>query len=403
MKNQILIVIVLLILNSVNAQWTKLPAFPGDKETIIGGDGTRIYSYDNWTTHISTDNGQTKKNFLLSQSYAMEFNGNNVILGGWQMCLITSDAGLNFTDIKAGLSNTKVLTLKMKGNTLFAGTDGGGVNSSADNGATWTNVSNGFRGQQASSQQSIYKLVIDGSTLYAGTNYGLYKSTNDGANWSLASNTGWPDGLPMTPSSVKAFTVNGNVIVAAPNSFPLNSSVYVSTDGGANWTKKIAGLPNMIFYPSALLFVGNNIIMGTDIGVYKSTDNGNNWTSLNVGLTNGNINSIYSDGTTLFIGTGNGLYSLPVTEVVTDFATNTVRENELLVYPNPAKNAITVQLNKPKNGYLLNIYNLQGQLLLSHEISSGKNNVDINTFSVGTYFVKFLSNGNVTTRKFVKE
>ena len=67
--------------------------------------------------------------------------------------------------------------------TLYAGTDGGGVFKSTDGGTNWTAMNNGL------TNPAINALAINPQTpdtLYAGTDGGgVFKSTNGGMNWIL--------------------------------------------------------------------------------------------------------------------------------------------------------------------------------------------------------------------------
>ena len=67
--------------------------------------------------------------------------------------------------------------LAVSGTKLFAGTTGGGVYISSDNGSNWTSVSNGLP------VQTINALTASGSNIFAGTYPGVYLSTNNGTNW----------------------------------------------------------------------------------------------------------------------------------------------------------------------------------------------------------------------------
>ena len=58
---------------------------------------------------------------------------------------------------------------------IFAGTYGGGVFLSTDNGASWTAVNNGL------TNPDINTLAINGTNIFAGTNEGVFLSTNNGA------------------------------------------------------------------------------------------------------------------------------------------------------------------------------------------------------------------------------
>ncbi|MBM4162119.1 MAG: hypothetical protein FJ217_13610 [Ignavibacteria bacterium] len=88
------------------------------------------------------------------------------------------------------------LAVSASGN-VFAGTRGGGVFLSTDNGTSWTQVNTGL------TNTSVWALAVGGTNLFAGTlGGGVFLSTDNGTSWSAA-NTG------LTNTTVMAFAVSG--------------------------------------------------------------------------------------------------------------------------------------------------------------------------------------------------
>lgn len=87
---------------------------------------------------------------------------------------LTTNNGANWTAVNSGLTNTKVRSLSVLGNNLFAGTYGDGVFRSTDNGANWSEVNTGL------TSDYIYSLLFSDSNLFAGTLSGIFISTNRG-------------------------------------------------------------------------------------------------------------------------------------------------------------------------------------------------------------------------------
>src|SRR5690349_12362423 len=68
--------------------------------------------------------------------------------------------------------------------TLFAGTAGGGVYRSTDNGDTWTQIDNGIPGTKT----RVNAITINGTTVFIGaSSIGVYRSTNNGDAWTESS------------------------------------------------------------------------------------------------------------------------------------------------------------------------------------------------------------------------
>ena len=80
-----------------------------------------------------------------------------------------------------------------------------------------------------------------------------------------------------------------------------------------------------------------------------------------------------------------------------------ITENEILVYPNPAKDYLNFDMGLYRD-FQLSVYNQLGQILLQKNFTSGNNTINIRDFTTGIYFYKLLTkNGKVISEKFVKE
>src|ERR1035437_413617 len=120
------------------------------------------------------------------------------------------------------------------GTNIYAGTDGGGVFLTSNNGGLWTSVNTGLTNILVSA------LAINGTNIFAGTNAGVFISSNNGSSWTPVNN-----GLGTT-LDVLAFTVSGTNIFVVTGS----GGVFLSTNNGGNWTQKNTGLGNI--YVNAL-------------------------------------------------------------------------------------------------------------------------------------------------------
>jgi photosystem II stability/assembly factor-like uncharacterized protein len=94
---------------------------------------------------------------------------------------------MDFSDYEqVGLSGWGTIkSFAQKGDTLFVGSDVGGVFRSFDEGVTWSYCNNGMQ------QANIYDLMIVSGVVYAGTNNGLYKSSDWGGTWAIENGTNY--------------------------------------------------------------------------------------------------------------------------------------------------------------------------------------------------------------------
>jgi len=250
----------------------------------------------------------------------------------------STDNGTSWTAVFAG---TYVDALATSDTNIFAGTDGG-VFRSTNNGTTWT---------AAGLTNNVYPqaLAISDTNLFAGTyQSGVFRSTNNGISWTSVNSGLVGDALKITAlfvSDTNLFagtwgggvfhsTNNGTTWVAASNGLTSNnvhaftisgtnlfagtyfgSGVYLSTNNGTSWTAVNNGLTNSNV--RALAVSGANLFAGTDGGgVFLSTNNGISWTAVNTGLTNIVVNALLISGTNLFAGTNDGVWRRSLSEMI---------------------------------------------------------------------------------------
>ena len=78
-------------------------------------------------------------------------------------------AGATKTQINQGLTNLSIRAIVMAGEALFAGTQGGGVFLSTDDGDNWTPINIGLI------CKTVRSLVVKGRNLFAGTDGGVWR------------------------------------------------------------------------------------------------------------------------------------------------------------------------------------------------------------------------------------
>jgi len=185
----------------------------------------------------------------------------------------------------------RALAINNSNGHIFAGTLGGGVFRSMDNGNNWTAVNTGLTNTDISS------LAINSSGhIFAGNRSGVFRSVNNGDNWSLV-NTGLKN---AGTSSFAINNSNGNIFAGSAD-----SGVFRSMNNGDNWMAVNTGLTNTKVQSLAINPTTRDIFAGTAAGVFRSLDNGDNWRAVNAGLTNVQSLAINSSGH-IFAGTASG-------------------------------------------------------------------------------------------------
>ena len=127
-----------------------------------------------------------------------------------------------------------------------------------------------------------------------------YKSTNGGSTWS-ALTTG-----AITSSAINTMAqspVNPNNMILAGSEYSTNPPVYVSSDGGTNWTNVTANIGGSARYISRVVFhplQGSTIFVvrsgfGAGNKIYRSTNLGATWQNISGDLPNVPHNDLFID------------------------------------------------------------------------------------------------------------
>ncbi len=198
-----------------------------------------------------------------------------------------------------GLTNLKITALvAVDENTIFAGTNGGGVFKSTDKGENWVAVNN----------DNLHHLEITGLAKKGNRVFvlgeGVWATDDLGATWFDYNddNTRHIEGsneISYNATSNELFVVNNDGVF----------KTTVNADTISSYTIATTGLPTGIVI-NGISNNGANWYLSTNQGIYTSSSNAISWTSINAGLTTLNINTVASIGTTLIAGsTQIGIFS----------------------------------------------------------------------------------------------
>lgn len=214
----------------------------------------------NWT---QINNGIT---LITVQALAISKNNPQYLLAGTAPgtgagIYRTTNGGTNWTQVNTGITETIGVQALLIHPTnpsiawaaIFTGTADAvnGLYKTTDGGASWFAIITGIG--TIKNFLSLAMSPTDPNTLYAGSSYlvagstgpsAIYKSTDGGANWVLSS-TGLPNATTdINPvRTIAVSSANTNVVIATLFMNNPNGGFYLSTDAGANWTKKHNGLP----------------------------------------------------------------------------------------------------------------------------------------------------------------
>ena len=408
---------------------------------IINFGGTLFASADNGL-FISSDTAKTwtMANFRRNETdvYSIvEDNKGTIYAGTNNGFFISKDNGNNWLASNLGLHNSSVYCIIIHDSSLFIGT-GNGVYRSTNGDSSWLSANNGI-----SDKNSIKSIVAHGTDLFAAGMGAVYRSTDGGENWS-AINSG------LTAYNISSMVVDNDIItIGAKN------GIFQSSDYGLHWQDASSGLTDKNI--TALLLFNDRLYAGTYLhGVFSSPISGGSWLSvpffslasqaihslsvydnklfiagtdygtliyslkdsnLVIGYKSGLPSpiSIYSIGTqdsTLFAGTyGNGIWSRPVSEVITgvDNVNNQQPSSFYLFqnYPNPFNPTTAIQYIIAKTSFVsIKVYDILGRIVIKlvNEIKlPGKYTVQFNGshLTSGVYFYSISAGSFHKVRKMI--
>jgi photosystem II stability/assembly factor-like uncharacterized protein len=134
----------------------------------------------------------------------------------------------------------------------------------------------------------VYAAMGDIDYAYLGS--GVLKSTNGGQTWTRVSNSTLPDGvaarIEVDPANSERVYLAQYITTDRSTNLRAASGFFVSTDGGINWTKTLAGQArDVIIHPTdaQTLYVtlaAFSAFTTGETGLYRSTDRGQTWTNI---------------------------------------------------------------------------------------------------------------------------
>jgi photosystem II stability/assembly factor-like uncharacterized protein len=399
MKKILALIIGVITLNTVDAQWIKSNAPDGYWIWGMAANDTNCYAAI-WTQGIyrSNDNGLSwseKNNGLNNlQIKCLEITDSYVYAAGWSVSR-SNDHGENWTEVNNGLTSLYTYSLAHDENFTYVGSLGGLVFYSANNGDQWNPI------PISGINSSIMQLVVLDTMLFAGTdNNGIFRTSDNGAHWEPINNG-------LTNLWILALGVSGTTLYAGT----YFDKFFISTDYGENWINSTGNLPlapdNTV---SAIAFDDSIIIVGLSRGgVYISQDHGASWQRINEGLSNLSIMSLAVSVSNLIAGTvGSGIWYRPLSDIYNylnipagDIAPGfSLSQN----YPNPVNSGTTICFSLPYRTYTtLKIFDQSGSILASLVdgfLASGSHKVffDGGCLPNGIYYYTLTSGSYTQTR-----
>jgi len=210
--------------------------------------------------------------------YALDINTSDNIFCG------TLDEGVfrlitsSWTNVNNGLLNPRIrdIYIDKKTDKILLATEhrnGGGVFSSIDNGKSWQDENQGFRGVR------VWDMTVNplNNNIFAGSYYnGVYRSIDGGANWEPAS-TGLTENQSTYIRTI-ASSPTGDIYIAT-----YGGGAYKTIDDGGYWSNISPNGFGDFYHAVAVRKSDGAVFLGGytgTAGVLRSDDGGNNWVDI---------------------------------------------------------------------------------------------------------------------------
>lgn len=237
------------------------------------------------------------------------------------------------------------------------------------------------------------------SIVYAATWTGLYKSTDGGSTWNIYLFSGLPVSTvkPMT-NHIYASLYNGVL-------FKIIGVSFINITG--SWPNN-SQITNIIEHNGKLVIGINGAEKDTTLNLIGSTfisaDSGATWTNIsgNMPCTHVyGVNTLQAINNDLYIATyGGGIYK-SIGMITGMQEMNSTNEN-ILVFPNPAQNRLTIEMQYDiRNGYL-KVFNQTGQIIDCYSnINGSQIYIETTELTNGLYFLTLQNGDKQVNGKFI--
>ena len=288
-------------------------------------------------------------------------------------------------------------------------------------GTNWVNVGNaGFSAGEADHINLAFSSSGQPYVAYRdyGNNYGATVMMFDGTNWVNVGNADFTAGgaapsLAFSPTDGEPYVGFYQDYGVSVMKFDGTSWVYVGNPGFSVWSEYIyvslafnsSGQPFVVYEDIQWL---KAIVMKFDginwvyVGPSDGFSNGGSYfTSIALSPSDDNPYVVFADG-------GDSLKATVMKYDSVFAGIKTPQHSQISLYPNPASDKITIETSANPTipiaiGSQLSIMNVNGQQLITHQITMHKTQIDISNLPSGVYFVRLTGDRTVEVGKITKQ
>lgn len=378
-------------------QRTALGNVPGSItfEQVISGDyGEQQFSNNGnsfWTEYPGGDFSYYPNATVGGASYWYDIEGSNMPNANW---IIPTAAAPNPADdyilvgggSATGGNGSYLIKLENVGGTAIA-----------------TNYPFNFYAEGNSAIGAIETTPLNEDKFYVSCENGkFFHSEDGGSTWTQSLNIGLPNNTWIWTNNIYASRLTDDLVFVGGTNY-INSPVWVSTDGGINFTPTGAGIPSTMVHEMCMDEQENFLFAATDAGPYVYSLEQEEW--FYIGGSDAPIQNfisceyISSENVVRFATWGRGIWDFALSDVS---GLDEEKESLSNVYPNPSKDGyINVTT---KNGGIIKVFNMNGQEQLMVGLLPGNNPLNLSFLGVGVYvLVGTDDKGHPITEKLIIE
>jgi hypothetical protein len=339
----------------------------------------------------------------LAQSISTDASGNILVTGYFNSATFIYGSS---TLTSSGLTNIFVLKYDAAGNAVWAKSSAGSL------------YDDGGYGIATDASSNVY---VTGSFQSPTVSFGTATLTNAGSGsdifivkYNAAGNLVWAKsagGTTVDYGQSIAIDANGDVLVSGYFDNTLSLGTITLTNGGGNdlFIAKLiqcASPPP----PTNITGVANQSICSNNSATLSATSSGSvTWyatpsSSTSIGFGNNFITptlatgtyTYYAEASTCTVSTSRTAITVTA-QICTGIIKNATNAAQVIVYPNPFTNKITIASNTTRE--TIRIYNTLGSIIYNSIPGNEKTEIDLSDQPSGIYFIKI----DLTTQKIIKE
>jgi hypothetical protein len=243
--------------------------------------------------------------------------------------------------------------------------------------------------------RSIALAPSDENYIYAASYSKIYVSKDAGDTWVYIK----PGLANYNMTDITVATNNADRAWVTFSDYNNTHKVYETNDAGISWTNisgnNLPELPvNCIVYQGG---ANDDLYIGTDVGVYYKNNTMIEWIPFNDGLPNVIVKELeihYTEGTISAATFGRGVWESPL-NTLPSATTNDIEKLDYIIYPNPAKDQITIRANT--SSINISIFSLTGQKI----IEATSKTINLDNLAKGCYIIEIASNDMIKRDKLV--